>query len=145
MSSREDNAKTISPELMARIEALEGERLRVAVLRVLSSPGRRTVTDEEIFDNKVASWNMAKLQRATLYPWHDDEALAFVEHFMSEMPKDYVEFLRQERECNEIHSELSLKVHRLAMRWMSDLGFSDYTFLSGRVRDHARSVAYASD
>lgn len=140
MNSREDNAKTISAELMARIEALEDERLKVEVLRVLSGPGRRTVTNEEIFENKVASWNMAKLQRATLYRWHDDEVRAFVEHFRREMPQDYAEYLRQEREHNEIKSDLSWKIDRLAYSWMSDLGFGDITSLFGRVRDyyHAR-------
>jgi hypothetical protein len=145
MSSREDNAKTISPELMARIEALEDEGLKVEVLRVLSGPGRRTITNEQIFENRVASWNMAKLQRATLYLWHDDEVMAFVEYFMREMPNDYAEYLRQERECNQIDSELSWKVRRLAMRWMSDLDFSDYTLLSAKVRGHARSAVHAND
>lgn len=139
MSSREDNAKTISTELMARIEALEDERLKVEVLRVLSGPGRRTVTNEEIFENKVASWNMAKLQRATLYRWHDDEVRAFVEHFRREMPQDYAEYLRQEREHNEIKSDLSWKIDRLAYSWMSDLGFGDITSLFGRVRDYYRA------
>jgi hypothetical protein len=139
MSSREDNAKTISTELMARVEALEDERLKVEVLRVLSGPGRRTVTNEEIFDNKVASWNMAKLQRATLYRWHDDEVRAFVEHFRREMPQDYAEYLRQEREHNEIQSDLSWKIDRLAYSWMSDLGFGDITSLFGRVRDYYRA------
>lgn len=139
MNSREDNAKTISAELMARIEALEDERLKVEVLRVLSGPGRRTVTNEEIFENKVASWNMAKLQRATLYRWHDDEVRAFVEHFRREMPQDYAEYLRQEREHNEIKSDLSWKIDRLAYSWMSDLGFGDITSLFGRVRDYYRA------
>lgn len=139
MNSREDNAKTISTELMARIEALEDERLKVEVLRVLSGPGRRTVTNEEIFENKVASWNMAKLQRATLYRWHDDEVRAFVEHFRREMPQDYAEYLRQEREHNEIKSDLSWKIDRLAYSWMSDLGFGDITSLFGRVRDYYRA------
>lgn len=139
MNSREDNAKTISPELMARIEALEDDKLKAEVLRVLSGPGRRTVTNEEIFDNKVASWNMAKLQRATLYRWHDDEVHAFVEHFRREMPQDYAEYLRQEREHNEIQSDLSWRIDRLAYSWMSDLGFGDITSLFGRVRDYYRA------
>jgi hypothetical protein len=139
MNGHEDNAKTISPELMARIEALEDEGLRADLLRLFSSPGRRTATNEEIFENKVASWNRVKLQRATLYRWHVDEMLAFVEHFRREMPQDYAEYLRQERECNEIESDLSWRIDRLACSWIPNLGFGDITNLFGMVRAHFRA------
>jgi hypothetical protein len=128
----------ISPELQAKIDALADESLKKDILFLLSGPGIRTATNEQIFDNRVASYEKAKAQRALWRKWRDDEVLAFVEHFKQEMPEDFAEFLRQERDNNEIESELAWRARKLAMAWMPDLDFVDYGSLTGKVRDYMR-------
>ncbi len=128
----------ISHELQAKIDALPEGNLKTRILRVLTGPGKRTASSEEIFENLVENHKKVKAERALWRKWRDDEVLAFVEHFKQEMPEDYAEFLRQERENNEIQSELAWRARRLAMAWMPDLDFIDYGSLTGKVRDHMR-------
>lgn len=130
----------ISPDLQAKIDALEDENLRANILRVFSGPGNRTLSLEKIFENMVQNHAEVMAQRAKWRVWHDDEVLDFIEHFKREMPDDYAEFLRQERENNEIDDELWWRVGRLVDRWIPDLDFHDCTSLLGKVRDHFRAL-----
>jgi hypothetical protein len=130
---------TISPELQAKIDALTDEKLKKDVLFLLSGPGNRTATNEQIFNNRVASYEKAKAERAKWRQWRDEEVLAFVEHFKHEMPDDYAEFLRQERENNEIDDEVWWRVGQLADKWIPGLDFHDCTSLLGKVRGYMRA------
>jgi hypothetical protein len=135
-----NDPEPISPELQEKIDALTDDALRRDLIFLLSRPVKRSVTNEEIFRVRVESYQNAMAQRALLHDWQDDEVSDFVGFFRREMPEEYLEFLKQERERNEIDENLSSKVHQLAMRWMPGLDFSDYSFLSGKVRDHARLI-----
>ena len=90
----------ICPELEAKIDALEDEELKARILRVLTGPGKKRVSDEVICENALAGYTMAEEHRARLRKWRDDEVIAFVQHFKEKSSEDYVEFLRQEKEFN---------------------------------------------
>ncbi len=129
----------ISSELQARIDALPDENLRVNILRVLSGPGKRTLSREKIFENMVQNHAEVMAQRAQWRQWRDDEVQAFVEYFKQELPEDYAEYLRQERENNEIDSELSWRVRRLVDKWIPDLTYADNGNLVSKVRGHLQA------
>lgn len=135
----------ISPELQAKIDALEDEALRKDIIFLLSGPGNRIATNEEIFNSRVASYKKAKAQRAQWRQWRDDEVLAFVEHFKQEAPADYAEYLRQERENNEVDSELSWRVRRLVDKWIGGLTYADNGNLVSKVRDHLQALLSANE
>src|SRR5688572_18293355 len=97
---------SISPELQARIDALEDERLKAEILDVLTGPGKKRATDEAIYESIVSDCTAGKERQAKLRKWQDDEVVAFAWYFKEKRPEDYVEFLRQEKESNEIESEL---------------------------------------
>ncbi|MFD0324823.1 hypothetical protein [Lysobacter gummosus] len=72
---------SISPELQAKIDALEDERLKADILDVLTGPGKRRATDEAIYEMIVSSHARVKEQQARLRQWEDDEVAAFAEYF----------------------------------------------------------------
>ena len=133
----------ISPELQAKIDALPEGSVKKRVIRVLTGPGIRTASNEAIFETIMESVAEAQAQRAKWRKWSDDEVLAFVEHFKQEMPEDYAEYLRQERENNAIDSELSWRVRRLVDKWIPDLTYADNGNLVSKVRDHLQAQLYA--
>lgn len=128
----------ISPELQAKIDALPEGSVKKRVIRVLTGPGIRTASNEAIFETIMESVAEAQAQRAKWRKWSDDEVLAFVEHFKQEMPEDYAEYLRQERENNAIDSELSWRVRRLVDKWIPDLTYADNGNLVSKVRGHIK-------
>jgi hypothetical protein len=130
----------ISPELQAKIDALPDENLRVNIARRLNRPWKRTKSNEQIFEEMLASYEEVMAERAKWRLWREDEVQAFVEYFRHELPEDYAEFMRQERECNEIDDDLWWRVGRLADRWIPDLTYADNGNLLGKVRDHFRSL-----
>lgn len=126
----------ISPELQAKIDALPEGSVKKRVIRALTGPGIRTASNEAIFETIMQSVAEAEAQRAQWRQWRDDEVQAFVEYFKQELPEDYAEYLRQERENNEIDSDLSWRVGRLADRWIPGLTYADNGNLLGKVRDY---------
>ena len=82
-------------------------------------------------------------ERAQWRKWRDDEVQAFVEYFKQELPDDYIEYLRQERENNAIDSELSWRVRRLVDKWIPDLTYADNGNLVSKVRDHLQAQLHA--
>jgi hypothetical protein len=128
----------ISPELQAKIDALPEGSVKKRVLRALTGPGIRTASNEEIFENIMQSVAEAEAQRVQWRQWRDDEVLAFVKCFEQETPDDYAEFLRQEREKNEIDDETWWRAERLAERIFGELSGVDRSSLLGKVRDHFR-------
>jgi hypothetical protein len=140
MNSREDNAKTISPELMARIEALEDANLKANILRYLGRPWKRKKSDEQIFEEMLVEHGEVMVQRALELNWRDDEVYDFIEFFKDRSPDDYREFLRQERENNEIEDALWWRVGRLVSVWMPDLSYQEIGLLRSDVRDHFRKL-----
>lgn len=135
----------ISPELQARIDALPEGSTKDRVIRVLTGPGIRQASNEEIFDHIMASVAEAEAQRATWRKWSDEEVLAFIDHFKKELPGDYAEYLRQERENNEIDADLSWKLRRLSSQWIPDLDFHDRSLLLGKVRDFLQTEREKSE
>lgn len=81
----------------------------------------------------------AEAQRAQWRQWRDDEVLGFVRYFKQELPEDYAEFLRQERENNEIDDDLWWRLGRLADRWIPGLMYADNGNLLGEVREYMRA------
>ena len=130
---------SISPELQAKIDALEDEDLKASILRVITGPGEKRVSDEVIFENSVASYTMAKEQRERTRKWQTDEVAAFVQYFMERNPGDYEEFVRQERAFHEIEPSLAWSVRQLILKWMPDLNSADCSELFGEFRDHVES------
>ncbi|MET4728850.1 hypothetical protein ABIE09_002662 [Lysobacter enzymogenes] len=98
---------SIDHELQAKIDALEDENLKVRIIRVITNPGKKLATNEEIFESMLSRHLAAKKQRDRLRKWRDDEAVAFAQYFREKRPDDYAELLRQEREFNEIDSGLA--------------------------------------
>lgn len=129
----------ISPELQAKIDALPEGSVKKRVIRALTGPGIRTASNEAIFETIMQSVAEAEAQRAQWRQWRDDEVQAFVEYFKQELPEDYAEYLRQERENNEIDSDLSWRVGRLADRWIPGLTYADNGNLLGKVRDYLQA------
>jgi hypothetical protein len=128
----------ISPELQAKIDALEDEDLRVRILRVLTGPGKKRASDEEIYETALAGYAMAKEQQARLRKWRDDEVVFFAQYFKEKKPEDYSEFLRQQKEFNQIESELAWRVRRLMREWMPDLNSDDRSELFSKFRDYVK-------
>ena len=129
---------TISPELQAKIDALEDEKLKARIFRVLTGPGKKRVSDEAIFESIVSDYTAAKEERARLRHWQDNEVANFVQYFHDRKPEDYVEFLRQEKEFSAIKAELAWGIHGLMNKWMPDLNSDDRSELFSRLRRHAR-------
>lgn len=128
----------ISAELQAKIDALTDEKLRQDVLFLLSGPGNRTATSEEIFNSRVASYEKAKAQQALWRKWSDEEINKFLEQYKREMPEDFTDFIRQERVKNEIEDDTWWRAERLAERIFGELSSVDRSSLLGKVRDHLR-------
>lgn len=129
----------ISPELRRKIDELENANLRERILDMLTSPGKRLATDEEIFESMVSRHVAAEEQRARLRKWKDAEVIAFAKYFQENRPEDYIEFLRQEKEFREIEAVLAWNVRRLILNWIPNLDESDVTGLFGKFRDYAES------
>lgn len=129
----------ISSELQAKIDALEDEDLKARILRALTGPGKKRVSDEVIYENALASYAMAVEQQARLRKWQDDEVMAFAEYFKEKQPEEYAEFLRQEKEFNEIEAELGWDVRRLMREWIPDLNSDDRSELYSNFRQYVRS------
>lgn len=125
----------ISPELQAKIDSLPEGSVKKRVIRALTGSGNRTASNDEIFEHIMRSVAEADAQRAQWRQWRNDEVLAFVEYFKEELPDDYVEYLRQERENKEIDSELSWKVEQLSKKWVFGLASIDYILLLSKARD----------
>lgn len=130
----------ISPELQAKIDALPDESLRANILRRLNRPWKRTKSDEQIFEEMLSSHEDVMAERAKWRQWRDDEVLDFVQYFKQQAPDDYADFLRQQRDNNEIDDDLWWRAGRLADRWIPDLTYADNGNLLGKVRDYFRSL-----
>jgi hypothetical protein len=133
----------ISPELQAKIDALPDENLRANISRRLNRPWARTKSNEQIFEEMLASYEKVIADRAKWRQWRNEEVQSFVEFFKQETPEDFAEFLKQEREKNEIDDDLWWRVGRLADRWIPDLDFHDCTSLLGKVRGHLQALLRA--
>ncbi len=133
----------ISTELQARIDALADGNLKTDIIRAITRPGTKIATSEEVFDSIAARYAKATAERTKWRIWHDNEVLAFVEHFKQEMSDDYAEYLRQERDNKEIETELSWRVSQLAYKWIPDLTYADNGNLLGKVRDHLQAQVRA--
>ncbi len=135
----------ISPQLQSRIDALEDENLKKDIMSLLSGPGIRAATNEEIFEHRVSSYMKAKAERAQWREWREDEIMSFIEHFKTQSPNDYAEYLRQETEKNEIDADLSWRVETLAKKWISDLPAIDYIMLLSKTRDYLQAQLHSNE
>ncbi|MGO1073174.1 hypothetical protein [Lysobacter sp. CA199] len=135
----------ISHELQAKIDALEDEKLRAEILQLLAIPSEKRVSDEEIYENSLASYTMVKEQQARTRKWRDDEVVAFAQYFSVLSPRDYAEFLRQDKEFNWIDDELGWETRRLISRWAPNLDyFLDGGELFGDFRDYVKATFHES-
>lgn len=132
---------SISPELQAKIDSLEDENLRARILRVLTGPGKKRATDEEIYEAILSAYTKATEQQALLRKWRDDEIEAFAQYFKEKRPEDYIDFLRQERDFNEIELGFSWGVRQLILKWTPELNSADCSELFSRFRNYAKSHA----
>lgn len=130
---------TISPELQAKIDALEDERLKAEIIEVLTDPGKKRASDDAICAAILASHTMATTQQAQLRKWREEEVVAFAQYLKENRPEDYAEFLRQEKDFSEIDVELAWKIRRIMRDWIPDLNFDDRSELFSEFRQHVRS------
>lgn len=130
---------TISPELQAKIDALEDERLKAEIIEVLTDPGKKRASDDAICVAILASHTMATTQQAQLRKWREEEVVAFAQYLKENRPEDYAEFLRQEKDFSEIDVELAWKIRRIMRDWIPDLNFDDRSELFSEFRQHVRS------
>ena len=79
---------SISPELQARIDALEDERLKAEILDVLTGPGKKRATDEAIYESIVSDYTAGTERQAKLRRWQDDEVVAFAWYFKEKRSED---------------------------------------------------------
>ncbi|SDX95934.1 hypothetical protein [Lysobacter enzymogenes] len=136
---------SIDPELQAKIDALEDERLKAEIIDVLTGPGKKRASDEAIYETMISGYEMATQQQARLRKWREDEVAAFSAYFKERKPEDYAEFLRQEHEFNEIESGLAWGVRQLILEWMPGLDLRDCSGLFSKFRDYSKSQAAASN
>ncbi len=129
---------SISPELQAKIDALEDERLKAEIIDVLTGPVKKRASDEAIYETMISGYVMATQQQARLRKWREDEVAAFSAYFKERKPEDYAEFLRQEHEFNEIESGLAWGVRQLILEWMPGLDLRDRSGLLSRFRDYVK-------
>ncbi len=130
----------ISPELQAKIDALTDENLKANILRYLNRPWQRAKSNEQIFEEMVARSERVMAERAKWRKWTDEEVAAFVTYFEQKMSDDFVEYIRQDRDNNEINSDLSWKLEELSKEWLPGLATIDYILLLGKVRDYFRAA-----
>lgn len=130
---------SINPELQAKIDALEDEALKAEIIDILALPPEGRASDEVIFETVVAGRKAANEQRARRRRWHGDEVEAFAQYFKEESPEDYVEFLRQEMEFNEISSWSAWRAMRMISRWMPGVNSIDSLGMFNLFRAHVRS------
>lgn len=130
----------ISPELQAKIDALPDENLKANLLRRLNRPWTRTKSKEQIFEEMLANHEEFMKERAKWRQWRDDEVLEFAHYVEQQAPSDYADFLRQQRDKNEIDDDLWWRVGRLADQWIPGLTYADNGNLLGKLRDHFRSL-----
>jgi hypothetical protein len=133
----------ISPELQARIDALPEGSVKKRVLRALTGPGVRTASNEAIFKTIMESVAEAEAQReareARLYKWHDDEVSAFINYFKEQQPREYSDYLHQERNGRQIDADLAWGMRRLAEKWRPGLEWDDYDEMFVKVRDYTET------
>lgn len=99
----------------------------------------KRASDEAIYESILQGYTKAREQRAKLRKWQADEVAAFAEYFKEKLPRDYVEFLRQEREFNEIESMLAWDVRPLMREWIPGMDSGDRSELFKKFRDYART------
>ncbi|WP_363797424.1 hypothetical protein ABU614_19745 [Lysobacter firmicutimachus] len=129
----------IAHELQLKIDALEDEKLRARILEVLTGPGKKRVSDEEIYESIVSDYKAAKEEQARQRQWRDEEVADFAKYFQKNHPESYSEFVRQENEFREIEPELAWDTRRIINEWMPNLATGDRTELFSKFRRHARS------
>lgn len=129
----------ISPELQAKIDALEDEKLKANIVRFLSRPWKRTKSNEQIFEEMLSEHKEVLEQRAKWREWSEEEVIDFSNHFKQQLPDDFADYLKQEIANNEIDSELSWKVEQLSEKWLPGLASIDYILLLGRMRSHLQA------
>jgi uncharacterized membrane protein YdfJ with MMPL/SSD domain len=134
-----NDENSISSELQAKIDALQDENLKANILAVLNGPGNQTITNEQIYENMVSRWTRVTAERDEWRKWTGEEVSAFVEYFKREIPDEFAEFLRQERENSQIDPDLSWRVDQLIDRLFPDLDYQDSTLLFGKFRDYVRT------
>ncbi|MBX9403540.1 hypothetical protein K4L06_19690 [Lysobacter sp. BMK333-48F3] len=134
-------AMAISPELQAKIDALDNEKLRDRILSVLTGPGKRTASDEDIYENMVSNHKEFQEQQARTRKWRDDEVVAFAQYLSVVSPEDYADFLHQQREFNHIDAELGWDVRRWISVWAPKL---DYFLDAGELFGDFRTYIEAT-
>ncbi len=127
----------ISTELQAKIDALEDEGLKVRILDILNSPGRKYATNEEIFESMMLGHAMVRQRKALLISWSNDDVERFSCFFCERDPEGFREFLRQERELDEIDLDLAWEARRLMNEWMPGLDHASRRELFVKFRDYA--------
>ncbi|MFQ6309964.1 hypothetical protein [Lysobacter capsici] len=130
---------TISPELQAKIDSLEDERLKAEIIEVLTGPGEKRASDDAIYEAILASYTMATTQQAKLRKWREEEVAAFAQYLKENRPEDYAEFLRQEKDFSEIDAELAWDIRRIMREWILDLNSDDRSELFSEFRQYVRS------
>lgn len=136
--------ENVTPELLARIDALADLYLKTNIIRYLHNYSARfPITPEELFDwhalSRLEVTARQVLREERSYKWRKDEVIAFIAHFKQEAPQMYAEYLQQERNGRQIDFDLASDMERLAEQWHPGLDDADYGDLFSKVRDYAQA------
>ena len=136
--------ENVTPELLARIDALTDKIGKTNIIRFLHNYAERfPFTPEDLFDwralSRLETTARQILKEERLYKWREDEVIAFIEHFRQEMPQMYADYLQQERNGRQIDADLSWNMHRLEEKWHPGLDDDDYDELFVKVRHYAQA------
>jgi hypothetical protein len=139
----------ISPELQARIDALEDPNLRASILKSLALSREPGISDEDIFDISVTGYEMAAEQQARLRRWQESEVIEFIEYFKAQAPDLYVKYIQHEKElrqkelsgADEVLFDMDLwwDIKRLAYKRMPDLEALDASELVSAACRYAKA------
>ena len=136
--------ENVTPELLARIDALTDKNFKSDVVRFLHNYSERfPFTPEDLFDFSALGRLEARARRVLREErqnkWREDEVIAFIHYLENDVRFVYDEYLRQERNGRQINVELSLVMSTLAREWHPGLDRDDWDELISKVRDYTHA------
>lgn len=144
-----------SPELQAKIDALEDPKLRARIMHSLElnhdRPKAHRVPDEGLFEVSVTGYQMAKEQQARMRKWQETEVIAFIEFFKIQAPDLYARYIHHEKDLRDkelrgvdederwFDADIHWDIEALIDKWMPGLDSLYDSELFGDVRSYAQA------
>ena len=132
----------VSPDLLARVDALPVPKLKAHILRILGRSLGHPITHEQIVDAMVRNHVDGIVKSATSYNWRKRDETEFVGILKAQAPDDYAGLLRQEVEDADIDDDLLGRVFARMEEWRPGLEGYDYSrflwWVQSRIASDAR-------